>query len=100
MPRLTFCPSQADDFVHVLSLKGSLLYCSPAVTRILEYEPSELVGSTLSSLCHPSDVVPVMRQLKDASSVSNPIVKLLYRIRRKHSGYIWLEASGKLHSAY
>ncbi|GAA5898065.1 uncharacterized protein JCM6883_000912 [Sporobolomyces salmoneus] len=88
---------QADDFVHVLSLKGSLLYCSPAVTRILEYEPSELVGSTLSSLCHPSDVVPVMRQLKDASSVSNPIVKLLYRIRRKHSGYIWLEASGKLH---
>ncbi|GAA5947688.1 hypothetical protein JCM3765_001034 [Sporobolomyces pararoseus] len=88
---------QADDFVHVLSLKGSLLYCSPAVSRILEYEPSELVGSTLSSLCHPSDVVPVMRQLKDASSVSNPIVKLLYRIRRKHSGYIWLEASGKLH---
>lgn len=85
--------------MHVLSLKGSLLYCSPAVTRILEYEPSELVGSTLSSLCHPSDVVPVMRQLKDASSVSNPIVKLLYRIRRKYSGYIWLEASGKLHSA-
>ncbi|GAA5858593.1 hypothetical protein JCM5353_000388 [Sporobolomyces roseus] len=88
---------QADDFVHVLSLKGSLLYCSPAVTRILEYEPGELVGSTLSSLCHPSDVVPVMRQLKDASSVSNPMVKLLYRIRRKHSGYIWIEASGKLH---
>ncbi|GAA5935807.1 uncharacterized protein JCM15063_001810 [Sporobolomyces koalae] len=88
---------QADDFVHVLSLKGSLLYCSPAVARVLEYEPSELVGSTLSSLCHPSDVVPVMRQLKDASSVSNPIVKLLYRIRRKRSGYIWIEASGKLH---
>jgi len=39
-----------------------------------------------------------MRQLKDASSVSNPMVKLLYRIRRKHSGYIWIEASGKLHS--
>ncbi|GAA5963319.1 hypothetical protein JCM21900_006555 [Sporobolomyces salmonicolor] len=87
----------ADDFVHVLSLKGSLLYCSPAVARVLEYEPSELVGSTLSSLCHPSDVVPVMRQLKDASSISNPIVKLLYRIRRKHSGYVWIEASGKLH---
>ncbi|GAA5904428.1 hypothetical protein JCM5296_003195 [Sporobolomyces johnsonii] len=87
----------ADDFVHVLSLKGSLLYCSPAVARVLEYEPGELVGSTLSSLCHPSDVVPVMRQLKDASSISNPIVKLLYRIRRKHSGYVWIEASGKLH---
>ncbi|BGO96217.1 hypothetical protein NBRC10512_002140 [Rhodotorula toruloides] len=88
---------QADDFVHVLSLKGSLLYCSPAVAKVLEYEASELVGATLSSLCHPSDVVPVMRQLKDASSIQNPHVKLLYRIRRKHSGYVWIEATGKLH---
>ncbi|GJN94652.1 hypothetical protein Rhopal_007735-T1 [Rhodotorula paludigena] len=92
-----FLLGNADDFVHVLSLKGSLLYCSPAVLRVLEYEASELVGATLSSLCHPSDVVPVMRQLKDASSATNPLVKLLYRIRRKHSGYVWIEAMGKLH---
>ena len=38
-----------------------------------------------------------MRQLKDASIVSNSIVKLLYRVRRKHSGYVWIEAIGKLH---
>jgi hypothetical protein len=30
---------EADDFVHVLSLKGSLLYCSRSVRRVLEYEP-------------------------------------------------------------
>ncbi|GAA6009927.1 hypothetical protein JCM10207_002160 [Rhodosporidiobolus poonsookiae] len=89
--------SEADDFVHVLSLKGSVLYCSPSVERVLEYEPGELVGSTISSLCHPSDVVPVMRLLKDASSIQNPHVKLLYRIRRKYSGYLWIEATGKLH---
>ncbi|BGP21026.1 hypothetical protein JCM10213_003208 [Rhodosporidiobolus nylandii] len=88
---------EADDFVHVLSLKGSVLYCSPSVERVLEYAPGELVGTTLASLCHPSDVVPVMRQLKDASSASNPHVKLLYRVRRKHSGYVWVEAHGKLH---
>jgi hypothetical protein len=58
---------------------------------------SELVGTTLSSLCHPSDVVPVLRQLKDASSISTPFVKLLYRIRRKYSGFVWVEAVGKLH---
>ncbi|KWU42761.1 hypothetical protein RHOSPDRAFT_20641 [Rhodotorula sp. JG-1b] len=92
-----FLLAQADDLVHVLSLKGSLLYCSPAVAKVLEYDASELVGATLASLCHPSDVVPVMRQLKDASIVSNSIVKLLYRVRRKHSGYVWIEAIGKLH---
>lgn len=92
-----FLLAQADDLVHVLSLKGSLLYCSPAVAKVLEYDASELVGATLSSLCHPSDVVPVMRQLKDASTMTNSIVKLLYRVRRKHSGYVWIEAIGKLH---
>lgn len=32
--------AQADDFIHVLSLKGSMLYCSPSAARILEYDPS------------------------------------------------------------
>jgi PAS domain S-box-containing protein len=90
--------AQSDDFIHVLSLKGSMLYCSPSSAQILEYSPSELVGKTLSALCHPSDVVPVLRELKESGSVSHSHVSLLYRIRRKHSGYIWIEATGKLHS--
>lgn len=31
--------SETDDFVHVLSLKGSFLYCSPSCARVLEYQP-------------------------------------------------------------
>ncbi|KAK4056060.1 hypothetical protein OIO90_002791 [Microbotryomycetes sp. JL221] len=92
-----FLLGQASDFVHVLSLKGSFLYCSPSCASVLEYQPHELIGKTLPTLCHPSDVVPVMRLLKDCSTPSNPTVSLLYRIRRKHSGYVWLESSGKLH---
>lgn len=85
------------DFVHVLSLKGSFLYVSPSVKSMLEYEPSDLIGKTLQSVCHPSDIVPVMRELKDASTVTHPNINLLYRFRRKSSGYIWLEAQGKLY---
>lgn len=88
---------QTGDFVHVLSLKGSFLYVSPSVTAMLEYEPSDLVGKTLQSVCHPSDIVPVMRELKDSSNAPHPVINLLYRFRRKHSGYIWLEAQGKLY---
>ena len=91
---------QCDDFVHVLSLKGSLLYVSPSSSQLLEYEPSELVGNPLSSFCHPSDIVSVLRELKEAGSISQPIISLLYRIRRKDSGYMWLEASGKLHCSF
>ncbi|KAL1922296.1 uncharacterized protein VTP21DRAFT_9835 [Calcarisporiella thermophila] len=87
---------QSADFIHVLSLRGVFLYCSPSVREVLEYEPEEIVGRSLSSLCHPSDIVPLMRELKDNSNHSNG-VNLLYRIMRKHSGYMWLECYGKLY---
>ncbi|KAK4700966.1 hypothetical protein P7C70_g5272, partial [Phenoliferia sp. Uapishka_3] len=87
----------SNDFIHVLSLKGSILYASPSASKILEYEPSELVGTLIQGLCHPSDVVPVVRELKDSGSISHAKVNLLYRIQRKNSGYIWIEAAGKLH---
>ncbi|KAL9106954.1 MAG: hypothetical protein Q9227_008077 [Pyrenula ochraceoflavens] len=85
-----------DDVVHVLSLKGLFLYLSPACRKILEYEASELVGTALSSICHPSDIVPVTRELKDTST--GAAVNVVYRIRRKNSGYTWFESHGSLHT--
>ena len=85
-----------DDVVHVLSLKGLFLYLSPASRKVLEYDASELVGTPLSSVCHPSDIVPVTRELKDSSSGAP--VNVVYRIRRKKSGYTWFEAHGCLHT--
>ncbi|KAF9517493.1 hypothetical protein BS47DRAFT_1339326 [Hydnum rufescens UP504] len=95
----------SDDFIHVLSLKGSIQYVSPSVKYVLEYTPEELFGKTISDIAHPSDVVPVMRELKEASVGQQPLsvlsstllaqhyfqqaklVHLLFRIRRKKSGY-------------
>ncbi|KAJ7060827.1 hypothetical protein C8F01DRAFT_987959, partial [Mycena amicta] len=45
------------DFVHVLSLKGAFLYVSPAVTRVLGWAPSDLVGHALADVCFERDVV-------------------------------------------
>ncbi|CAE6412015.1 White collar 1 protein OS=Neurospora crassa (strain ATCC 24698 / 74-OR23-1A / CBS 708,71 / DSM 1257 / FGSC 987) GN=wc-1 PE=2 SV=2 [Rhizoctonia solani AG-1 IB] len=95
----------SDDFIHVLSLKGSFLYVSPSVRHILEYEPEELIGKSISDVTHPSDIVPVMRELKESSTIvqgnaSGPVQKtvdLLLRVRRKTSGYVWIESQGRLH---
>lgn len=83
-----------DDVVHVLSLKGLFLYLSPSSLKVLEYDASELVGTALSSVCHPSDIVPVTRELKDTSA--GAVVNVVYRIRRKKSGYTWFESHGSL----
>ncbi|KAI9738165.1 MAG: blue light receptor [Cirrosporium novae-zelandiae] len=85
-----------DDVVHVLSLKGLFLYLSPACRKVLEYDASELVGTALSSVCHPSDIVPVTRELKETSSGAT--VDVVFRIRRKKSGYTWFESHGCLHT--
>lgn len=84
-----------DDVVHVLSLKGLFLYLSPSSRKVLEYDPSELVGSPLSSVCHPSDIVPVTRELKDISAGSG--VNVVFRMLRKNNGYTWFESHGSLH---
>lgn len=84
-----------DDVIHVLSLNGEFLYLSPSCTKILEYEPIELVGKTLSTICHPSDIGPVIRDLR-ASTTSAP-VSVVYRIRQKCQGYMWFESHGAWH---
>lgn len=85
----------ADDVIHVLSLKGLFLYLSQSSSRLLEYDPSELVGRSISSVCHPSDIAPVTRELKQ-STAGSP-VSVIYRFRRKNTGYVWFESYGSLH---
>jgi len=90
------------DFIHVLSLKGLFQYVSPSVRRVLEYEPEDLLNKNIADICHPSDIVPLMRELKDSTHVSTDgqpsrNVALVFRIRRKHSGYVWIECAGRLH---
>lgn len=85
-----------DDVVHVLSLKGLFQWVSPSALRVLEYEPGEIIGTALSSVCHPSDIVPVTRELKDTSTGAS--VNVVFRIRRKNSGYMWFEGHGSLHT--
>lgn len=85
-----------DDVIHVLSLKGLFQWISPSAAKVLEYEPGEIIGTALSSVCHPSDIVPVTRELKDTSTGAS--VNVVFRIRRKNSGYMWFEGHGSLHT--
>ncbi|KAG2186103.1 hypothetical protein INT43_002541 [Umbelopsis isabellina] len=87
--------ANSNDFIHVLSLKGIFLYCSNSARDIIGYDPSELLGTQISSICHPSDMIPVMRELKESPSSKAPL-NLIYRIKRKHGGYMWIECHGRL----
>ncbi|KAJ3780526.1 photoreceptor A [Lentinula aff. detonsa] len=118
-----FLLEYAPDFIHVVSLKGTFLYVGPSVRRVLGYEPEELVGKALSDICHPADVQPLTRELKESSatgstapgsntsplgeeaqpssrqlySVKPRAVNLLFRARTKSGQYVWVECRGRLH---
>ncbi|UZJ57049.1 hypothetical protein CBS101457_006369 [Exobasidium rhododendri] len=114
----------ANDLIHVLSLKGNFLYVSPSVERLLGYKAEEMIGRSISEFCHPSDVVPVFRELKDSTSNASiaaaakhwarvdgtinpptkggagqtgPQVNMIMRMTHKLHGYVWMENVGKLH---
>nr|AHB37085.1 white collar 1-like protein [Ganoderma lucidum] len=71
-PLHMFVLDRSPDFLHVVSLKGAFLYVAPAIRHILGYDPDELVGRSLTEFCHPADRVPLMRELKEASSTPGP----------------------------
>ncbi|KAK3384804.1 PAS domain-containing protein, partial [Podospora didyma] len=86
----------ADDMIHVLSLKGLFQYVSPSCKKIINWDMNELVGKPLSTICHPSDIVPVMRELKDAQP--HTPVNIVFRAHQKKIGFIWFECHGTLWS--
>ncbi|OAF54553.1 blue light receptor [Pseudogymnoascus destructans] len=95
--RDTLLLENSPDVIHILSPTGHFLYVSPSSQRILGYAPEELVGTALSTICHPSDIVSVMRDLKDASSsTGGGSITSIFRIRHATRGYIWFETHGRL----
>ncbi|CAB4475539.1 unnamed protein product [Rhizophagus irregularis] len=61
-------------------IKETFLYCPPSCKRIVEYDVEELLAIDLSTINHPIDIAPVIRELKESSNGN-----LVYRIKRKHS---------------
>ncbi|KAJ1023452.1 hypothetical protein NDA16_003069 [Ustilago loliicola] len=63
--------NNSHDLVFVLSLKGTVLYMSPSVQRILGFHPEEIIGRPLVDFSHPADIGPFSRELKEAITLPN-----------------------------
>jgi PAS domain S-box-containing protein len=85
------CP----DFIFVLSLRGLFLHVSTdSCRKTLEYEPDDMIGHKIAEFVHPSDLVSVMRDLRNCSTEGS--INFICRIRRKKSGYFYMEMNGRV----
>ncbi|KAH8659791.1 hypothetical protein BX600DRAFT_50700 [Xylariales sp. PMI_506] len=82
-----------DGLVQVLSLKGTIAYISSSASdRYLGYPSAQLMGTSIEAICHPSDVVTALRDLKNAPSGST--IEMMFRLRRRDGQYVRFQNYG------
>jgi len=79
------------DAVALFGSDGSILYGSPATTRLLGYDLSEFVGRNAMELIHPDDRAAVLVSLQEAMVAPRARVQVAARVRHKNGGWRYLE---------
>jgi PAS domain S-box-containing protein len=84
--------SEISDIVERRDARGHYLYVSPAVKRVLGYDPHELVGlKNWLELVHPDDVPNVFTSIR-VLNTPGASTTLTYRLSHKDGHWVWLES--------
>jgi PAS domain S-box-containing protein len=70
---------------------GRIIYLSPAVTKMLGFQPDALLGSHLEHWIHPEDKGVFHLMMRDLQR--EPYAKFEYRIQNKEGGFQWVRSS-------
>ncbi|KAI9287158.1 hypothetical protein BC943DRAFT_303170 [Umbelopsis sp. AD052] len=82
-----------EDFIHVLSPQGKIMYCSPATTELFGYAPKDLIGHQISDFIHLDDKDLFQREFRE-SCLQRRKFHLYYRFQKNDSTYVSLEMVG------
>ncbi|XGI84191.1 PAS domain S-box protein [Halorutilales archaeon Cl-col2-1] len=85
---------ESTDLVIVQDDSGVIQYQGPSVTRILGYEPGELVGKNGFDLLHPEDEERAKRKFRRLISEPDERVTLEARFKTADGEWRWLEVRG------
>ena len=81
------------DAISLIDTQGKILYGSASTTKILGYDPEELVGRNCLELIHPEDRDHSSRALQDAVYESPGTLQWDARVRHKDGKYSWVEST-------
>ena len=85
----------SSDLVQILSLSGRILYASPSHREKLGFDTLDLLEQSVSLLLHPRDEDAFRELLLGVSKHDDLSAPLLYRVRHKEGGWVWLEGVAK-----
>ena len=77
--------------VSVTDMRGTLLSCNPALTRMLGYSEAELAGRQFSEFTHPQDVEPNLRLYRALAAGDIDHFQMQKRYLRKDGAPVWVQ---------
>jgi diguanylate cyclase (GGDEF)-like protein/PAS domain S-box-containing protein len=75
---------------------GTLLYISPSIKRVLGFEPSELVGTSLLEHVHPDDVGIIRDEIRRQVKTGAEGGLIEFRKRHKDGHYLWMGTKARV----
>lgn len=92
--RLSLITDNMMDMVTQFNSRGINQYISPSSSKILGYEPHELLGKNALDLVHPDDISRLKESFIKARDSNTPI-EIEYRYQNSSGRYIWIQTVGK-----
>jgi diguanylate cyclase (GGDEF)-like protein/PAS domain S-box-containing protein len=84
----------SSDLVVVVQQGGTVRYLSPSVTRMLGWEPCEVLDRSIAEIVHPADAGRIMVALRLALTSPGTYGPIECRVRHKDGSWRHLEAVG------
>ncbi|MFB6361152.1 MAG: PAS domain S-box protein [Halobacteriales archaeon] len=85
---------QSTDIVSVLNPDGTYAYQSPAVERILGYDPEAMIGENAFEYVHPEDREDVMATFERAVADPDTLPTVEFRFQHADGSWRWLKSRG------
>jgi PAS domain S-box-containing protein len=83
-----------DEIVLITRPDRIITYASPGTLPVLDFSPSQVIGTSVAQYLHPGDGDP-LAALADSRSGARP-EPLVHRVRRRTGGYVWLRTRGQI----
>ena len=81
----------SSDLVFAMDRGGVVTYASPSSTKVLGFEPDELLGALTGELIHPDDLERLRVDLERAREAAGSSAELSFRVRQRSGWWVWLE---------
>ena len=85
----------SSDYVMIVNEMGKVRYVSPAIERVMGYEPREIIGDDSFANIHPDDLEFAAEALSGIITDPEKEVTVEFRAEAKDGSYRWLEVRGR-----